>query len=162
MKYLLGKRLNIDPQSVHAVIVGEHGDSELAVWSGANIADVDLRHFCALRGIQDPDAMKAEVYDEVRNSAYKIIDRKGATYFGIAATVTRIARCIVRDEHSILPVSAPLDGLYGIDDLYMSVPTVLGMSGAEQVLEIPLSSEEREAFYASAATLREVANSLEL
>ena len=162
LKYLLGSHLRVDSRSVHAVIIGEHGDSELAVWSGANISGVDLDHFCELQGITDYPKVLEFIYKNVRDSAYEIIDRKGATYYGIAAAVTRIAQCIVRDEHSVLPVSVNLQGLYGVDDLCMSVPAVVGRDGAEKVLEIELSDSEREAFRKSAETLKSVATDIGL
>ena len=102
------------------------------------------------------------IYRDVRDSAYEIIEKKGATYYGIAAAVKRLALCIVRDEHSVLPVSAQLGGLYGVEDLCMSVPAVVGRSGVERVLEIELSPEESRAFHASAVTLRQVADQLGL
>ena len=162
LKYLLGEHLRVDSRSVHAFIVGEHGDSELAVWSGANVSGVDLDHFCELQEITDYQKVLELIYKNVRDSAYEIIDRKGATYYGIAASVARIAQCIVRDERSVMPVSVNLQGLYGVEDLCMSVPAVVGRDGAEKVLEIELSQEERSAFQKSAQTLKEVANSLEL
>lgn len=162
LRYLLGEHLKVDSRSIHAVIVGEHGDSELAVWSGANVSGVDLDHFCALQEITDYQKVLELIYKNVRDSAYEIIDRKGATYYGIAASVARIAQCIVRNEHSIMPVSVNLRGLYGVEDLCMSVPAVVGRGGAEKVLEIELSPEELESFRRSAKTLREVADSLEL
>ena len=159
LKYLLGEHLNVDTRSIHAVIIGEHGDSELAVWSGANVSGVDLDHFCALRGVENHREMMERIYTYVRDSAYEIIQRKGATYYGIAASVARIAQCIVRDEHSVMPVSVNLQGLYGVDDLCMSVPAVVGRDGAEKVLEIELDEEERAKFRKSAETLKEVADS---
>lgn len=160
LKYLLGEHLRVDSRSVHAVIIGEHGDSELAVWSGANVSGVDLDHFCELCGYTDHKENMERIYRYVRDSAYEIIERKGATYYGIAAVVARIAQCIVRDEHSVLPVSVNLQGLYGVEDLCMSVPAVVGRDGAEKVLEIQLSPEERQAFQHSARTLKEVAEGL--
>ena len=162
LKYLLGEHLEVDSRSVHAVIIGEHGDSELAVWSGANISGVELSHFCQLCGETKHRETMERIYKDVRDSAYEIIERKGATYYGIAATVARIAQCIVRNEHSVLPVSANLQGLYGVDDLCMSVPAVVGRGGVEKVLEIELSPEEREAFQRSAKTLGNVAKGLAL
>lgn len=162
LKYLLGEHLNVDSRSVHAVIVGEHGDSELAVWSGANVSGVDLDHFCELCGKCDYRENMERIYRDVRDSAYEIIEKKGATYYGIAAAVTRIAQSIVRDEHSVLPVSTNLHGLYGVDDLCMSVPAVVGRGGVEKVLEIELSDAERQAFQHSAQTLGEIAQGLEL
>lgn len=162
LKYLLGERLRVDSRSVHAFIIGEHGDSELAVWSGANVSGVDLEHFCQLRGEEHHREMMERIYKDVRDSAYEIIQRKGATYYGIAASVARIAQCIVRDERSVMPVSVNLEGLYGVEDLCMSVPAVVGRDGAEKVLEIELSEAERAAFQSSAQTLKSVAASLEL
>lgn len=137
LKYLLGEHLQVDSRSVHAVIIGEHGDSELAVWSGANISGVPLEHFCELRGHYDHAAADAWLRREVRESAYEIIRRKGATYYGVAMAVGRIALAIVRDEHSVLPVSNLLRGQYGIRELCMSVPAIVGRTGVETTLEIP-------------------------
>lgn len=162
LKYLLSQELGVDSRNVHAAIIGEHGDSELAVWSSANISSVDLAQFCTLRGIQDQAALRDKIYHEVRDSAYEIIRRKGATYYGVAMAVERIVRAIVRDEHSVLPVSNLLQGQYGIDGLCMSIPAVVGRNGVEDTLEIPLSPAEREALRDSAATLRGVVDSLEL
>jgi len=162
LKYLLGEHLGVDSRSVHAVIIGEHGDSELAVWSGANVSGVDLDHFCELCGHTKHQENMERIYADVRDSAYEIIERKGATYYGIAAAVARIAQCIVRNERSVLPVSTNLHGLYGVEDLCMSVPAVVGRGGVEKVLEIELNEDERAAFRASADTLKEVADSLGL
>jgi len=162
LKYLLGEHLGVDSRSVHAVVIGEHGDSELAVWSGANVSGVDLDHFCQLCGCTQHRETMERIYRDVRDSAYEIIARKGATYYGIAAAVARIAQCVVRDERSVLPVSTHLHGLYGVEDLCMSVPAVVGRGGVEKVLEIELNEEEREQFRKSAETLKEAADSLGL
>ena len=162
LKYLVGEHLGVDSRSVHAFIIGEHGDSELAVWSGANVSGVDLDHFCELCGHTRHRENMERIYTDVRDSAYEIIEKKGATYYGIAAAVARIAQCIVRDEHSVLPVSTNLHGLYGVGDLCMSVPTVVGRRGAEKVLEIEMNDEERAEFRRSAATLEEGARTLQL
>lgn len=156
LKHLLGEKLSVDPRSVHAVIIGEHGDSELAVWSGANISGIELEHFFALRGRGDCAAARQQVYEEVRDSAYHIIQRKGATYYGIAMAVGRIAQSIIRDQHSVLPVSVLMEGEYGLEGLCLSVPSVVGKNGVETVLDIPLSEEEALALSASAAQIREV------
>ena len=155
LKYLLGRRLDVDARSVHAVIIGEHGDSELAVWSGANVSGVDLNHFCELRGFSQHREAMDKIYREVRDSAYEIIERKGASYYGIAMAVARIAECIDRDEHSVLPISVLLSGEYGIGGLCLSIPTVVGAGGAEKVLEIPLSGAEQRMLTASANALME-------
>ena len=162
LKYVLGEHLQVDSRSVHAFIIGEHGDSELAVWSGANVSGISLDHFCELRGYYEHDKADEWLQREVRDSAYEIIRRKGATYYGVAMAVERIVRAIVRDEHSVLPVSNLLQGQYGIDGLCMSIPAVVGRNGVEDTLEIPLSPAEREALRDSAATLRGVVDSLEL
>lgn len=155
LKYLLSRQLDVDARSVHAVIIGEHGDSELAVWSGANISGVDLSHFCELRGLFHYKASMQKTYSEVRDSAYEIIRRKGATYYGIAMAVARIAESITRDEHSILPVSTLLNGEYGIEGLCLSIPSVVGSLGVEKILDIPLSGTEQRELTASAEALRE-------
>lgn len=156
LKYLLSRRLDVDARSVHAVIIGEHGDSELAVWSGANISGIDLDHFYELRGITDYKKDMQKIYREVRDSAYEIIDRKGATYYGIAMAVAKISESITRDEHSILPVSALLTGQYGISGSCLSIPTIVGSKGAEKVLEIPLSGTEQRELMGSAEALKKI------
>ncbi len=156
LKYILGRHLDVDSRSVHAVIIGEHGDSELAVWSGANVSGIDLNHFCEIRGHFQHDESMQRIYEDVRDSAYEIIKRKGATYYGIAMAVARIAECIVKDEQAVLPVSVILDGEYGLKGLALSIPSVVGKHGVEKVLEIPLNAGEDEALHRSAGQLLEV------
>ena len=155
LKQLLGEELGVDSRNVHAFIVGEHGDSELAVWSGANVSGLDLQDFCRLRGkALNPQDMD-RLYREVQGSADAIIRRKGATYYGIAMAVGRIAECIVRDEHAVLPVSAVLEGEYGLEKLALSVPAIVGKNGLEKILEIPLSQTERTALDSSAQQMQQ-------
>ena len=161
LKQLLGDRLGVDSRNVHAFIVGEHGDSELAVWSGANVSGVDLADFCRLRGDLGREELEG-LYRRVRDSAYEIIRRKGATCYGIAMAVGRIAQCIVRDEHGVLPVSSVLEGEYGMEGLALSLPAVVDRQGLEEVLEIPLNGEERRSLDASAQQLRQAIASLGL
>ena len=162
LKYLLGQHLQVDSRNVHAVIIGEHGDSELAVWSGANVSGIDLNHFCELRGHYNHADSMRRIYEGVRDSAYQIIARKGATYYGIAMAVGRIAECIVLDQESVLPVSVVLEGQYGLDGLCLSIPSIVGKNGLEKILEIPLSLEEEAALHTSAAQLKSVIAQLEL
>ena len=162
LKQLLGDKLGVDSRNVHAFIIGEHGDSELAVWSGANVSGVDLEDFCRLRGDGLGHKELEELYEQVRDSAYEIIRRKGATYYGIAMAVGRIAQCIVRDEHGVLPVSAVLQGEYGLKGLALSVPAVVDRGGLEEILEIPLSQEERWALTASAHQMEQAIACLDL
>lgn len=124
LKYILGRHLDVDSRSVHAVIIGEHGDSELAVWSGANVSGIDLNHFCEIRGHFRHDESMQRIYEDVRDSAYEIIKRKGATYYGIAMAVARIAECIVKDEQAVLPVSVILEGAYGLSGLALSLSLI--------------------------------------
>ena len=161
-RYLLSEHLTVDTESIHAFIIGEHGDSELAVWSGANVAGIPIHDFCEFRGhYQHTDAMEA-IYKRVKDSAYEIIDRKGATYYGIAMAVGHITESIIRNKSSILPVSSLLTGQYGLNDLYLSIPTIVNRNGAEQALEISLSGPEHLALKKSAKTLQEVIASLDL
>ncbi len=156
LKYLLGQYLGVDSRNVHAAIIGEHGDSELAVWSSANISSLDLDHFCQLRGKKNYRAELDRIYHEVRDSAYEIIERKGATYYGIGMAATRIAEAIVRDSHTVAPVSVSLNGEYGLSGLCLSIPTVIGNRGAEQILELHLSEDEMEKLRRSAEELKKV------
>ena len=162
LKYLLGEHLQVDSRSIHAFIIGEHGDSELAVWSSANVSGVELNDFCELCGHCDHMGNMQRLYEGVRDSAYEIIQRKGATYYGIAVAVRRIVQCIVRDEHSVLPVSTLLEGQYGLSGICLGVPTLVGRDGAERVLEIPLDDAERENLLASARAVEQVLRSVEL
>lgn len=161
LKQLLGEQLRVDSRSVHAVVIGEHGDSELAVFSGANVSGIDLAHCFALRGQPDCAPLLAQIEEDVRTSAYAIIERKGATYYGIAMAVARIAAAIVRDEHAVLPVSTALSGQYGLRSLALSIPSVVGRQGVEAVLEIPLDAGERQRLLDSAAQLREVLSQID-
>ena len=162
LKYLLGQALGVDSRNVHAAVIGEHGDSELPVWSSANISSMDLDRFCQLRGVLNYRKELDRIEREVRDSAYAIIERKGATYYGIAMAVSRIAQCIVKNESAMLPVSVVLEGQYGLRDLCLSIPAIVGQDGVETVLEIPLDPEEHEALLASARQLEQVIRRLEL
>ncbi len=154
LKYIIGNRLGVDPRSVHAFVVGEHGDSELVVWSSANVGGVMLKDYLNVRGTPTSEKTRRDVEFDVVNSAYAIIERKGATYYGIAAAVRRICESIVRDEHSILPVSTLCKDHFGIDELYISVPTLVGSGGVEHILDIKLDKKELAALDKSAAALK--------
>ena len=160
LKQLLGSHLGVDSRNVHSFIIGEHGDSELAVWSSANVSGVDLHRYCEDCGRGYEKSVLDGLFREVRESAYKIIEAKGATYYAIAESVKRIVAAIVRDENSILPVSALVDGHYGLDGVYMSLPCIVGRSGIKQVLEIPLSEEEESALDRSAKALKQAIREL--
>ena len=161
LKYLVSEKLNVDSRNVHAFIAGEHGDSELAVWSCANIYGISIDEFAKIRGFRDFTKEKDEIYHAVRDSAYEIIERKGATYYGIGMAAAKIAEAIVRDSHTVVPVSVSLNGEYGLSDLCLSIPAVIGSRGAEQVLEISLNAEEEERLRRSADELKEVLAQIE-
>lgn len=162
LKYVLGQHLQVDPRNVHAYIIGEHGDSELAVWSGATVAGISINHFCELRGHYNHQEAMERLYREVRDSAYEIINRKGATYYGVAVAVKRIATAIVKNEHAVLPVSSLMSGEFGLNDLYLSIPAVVGRNGIEKVVDISMSYAEKEKLLESATALKNVLNELEL
>ena len=162
LKYLLSEKLRVDTRNVHAVIMGEHGDSEFVAWSFANVSGMPIKKFLCLRGYKDMEQLKEEIHVEVRDSAYKIIERKGATYYGIALSVTRICECIVKNQHSMLPISTLLEGEYGVTNVALSVPAILGSDGVEAVLELPLSSNEILELHHSADTLEATFNELGL
>lgn len=142
LKCLLGEELGVDARSVHAFIIGEHGDSELAVFSSANVSGIDLKDFYDMCQPEEYHEDTARIYDQVKDSAYRIIESKKATYFGVAMAVRRICECILRNEHSILTVSAVVDGHYGAYDMALSLPCVVGSSGLEQIIQIDLDEEE--------------------
>ena len=156
LKYKLGQQLEVDSRSVHAFIIGEHGDSEIAAWSSANISGIELDKFCEMRDYCEYEKATREIAEKVKNSAYEIIDRKQATYYGIAMAVKRICEVIVRDEKSILPVSSMLHGEYGINDVVLSMPTIVGKNGIEKLVPIPLNEEEQCALKKSAETLDKI------
>lgn len=156
LKYLLGEHLQVDNRSIHTFIIGEHGDSEFATWSSTNISGVPLHDFCVMRGHHDHDAAMKKLEDGVRNSAYEIIKRKHATYYGIAMAVKRICEAIIRDEKSVLPVSSLMNGEYGISDVALSVPAIVGKDGVEDILPVRLSYEEQKKLRESAEVLKGV------
>lgn len=162
LKFLVGRALDVDNRNVHTFIIGEHGDSELAVWSSANISGIDLSEYVKLSGKCTDMECLYPLYYEVRDSAYNIIKRKGATYYAIAEAVLRICECIIRDEHTVLSVSTLCDGHYGIDDICIGVPSIIGRGGVEKVLDIPLDDYERLQLQKSVYALSELIDSLDI
>lgn len=155
-KYLLGEHLEVDSRAVHAFIIGEHGDSEIAAWSSANVSGIPVNDFCEMRGHFEHAKSMERIAEEVKNSAYEIIEKKGATYYGIAMSVKRICEAIVRDEKSILPISSIQHNNYGISDVALSMPAIVGRDGVECTVPYELSKKEVEALQESAKTLKEV------
>ena len=161
LKYLLGEHLDVDNRSVHAFIIGEHGDSEMAAWSSANVSGIPLNDFCEMRGYFKHEESMKKILEEVKNSAYEIIEKKHATYYGIAMSVRRICEAIIRDEKSILPVSSIQKGEYGIENVALSIPAIVGREGVEKVVPIKLSDTEKEELIKSANTLKNVLGTVE-
>lgn len=162
LKYLLGEHLGVDSRGVHAFVIGEHGDSELAVWSSATVSGVPLSRFCEMRGYYEHDDETDRIYEDVKNSAYSIIEKKKATYYGIAMAVKRICSSIVRNERSVLPVSSIMHGQYGLEDIVLSMPAIVDAQGVERIVPLSLDGEEMQKLKDSAAALREVMDGIEL
>ncbi len=162
LRFLVGEHLRVDARNVDAMVIGEHGDSELAVWSRASISGVPAKDFCANCGKCLNMHEMNHLFDDVKQSAYRIIESKGATYYAVALAVTRIIEAITRDENSVLTVSVFPEGRYGLKDVCLGLPAIVGKNGIVQVLEIPLSDEEKEKLYQSAKTLQEIADGLDL
>ena len=153
LKVLLGKQLDVDPRQVHAFIIGEHGDSELAVFSSANISGMDLQHFSKEQDLS-PETLEM-LFSQARDAAYRIIRAKGSTYYAVAEAVRRIVTAILRDERAVLPVSAHTGGAYGIEGLSLSLPAILGAEGILRIPEISLSFAEQHALECCATKIRE-------
>ena len=155
-RYELGDHLGVDSRSIHAFIIGEHGDSELAAWSEARVGGMPINDFCELRGHYDHEASMEKIFNSVKNSAYEIIARKHATYYGIAMAVCRICAAIVRNEQSILPVSSLMTGEYGLENVVLSIPAVVDENGIETVVPIELNEKELSELQQSATVLKKV------
>ncbi len=161
LKYLLGEYTNVDVRNVHTYIIGEHGDSEVAAWSATSVAGMDINKFCNYSGVCDSEALTNKHFHEtVKNSAYEIIQKKGATYYAIALSVKRIVECIIGNEKSILTVSSLLNGEYGLNDVCLSVPTIVSGEGAEKVLQLDFSTEELNDLQKSADKLKNLAKEI--
>ena len=161
-RYLLSQHFGVDPRSVHAHIIGEHGDSEVPVWSLANIAGMRLPAFCAAHGLAHDQAAMDEIFRQTRDAAYHIIERKGATYYAVAAGLMHIVEAILRDQSTVLSVSSLIQDYYGISDVCLSLPTVVDRSGVERVLRLDLSPEEIEGLRQSAQILKATLAQLDL
>ena len=162
LKYQLSEHLSVDSRSIHAFIIGEHGDSEIAAWSSANVSGILMNTFCEMRGYFRHEEATMEITEKVKNSAYEIINKKKATYYGIAMSIKRICEAILRNERSILPVSSMLHGEYGISDVVLSLPAIVGKNGVETKVPISLSESECKHLMKSAETLKEVIAELKL
>lgn len=162
LKYQLGEHLHVDSRSVHAFIIGEHGDSEIAAWSSANVSGIPINDFCKMRGQCSHDEAMDKIAEKVKNSAYEIIKRKQATYYGIAVSIKRICEVILRDEKSILPVSNMMHGEYGISDIVLSFPSIVGKDGVETKVPISLNDDEAKQLVESAKILKEILGTIDV
>lgn len=160
LRFQLGEHLKVDNRSIHAFIIGEHGDSEMAAWSSANVSGVPLNRFCEMRGHFDHEENTENIEEIVKNSAYEIIRKKHATYFGIAMVVKRICQAIVRDEKSIFSVSHRMHGEYGLEDVVLSMPAIVGAYGMESPIPISLDEKEIKKLHESANLLRDIADKI--
>lgn len=156
-RYLLGEYFHIDIRNVHGYIIGEHGDSELPVWSHTQVGAIPMDRYAGMKDIANHPDMK-HIVERVKNAAYEIIDRKGATYYGIGLGMVRLTRAILNNENSILTVSASLEGQYSTDDIYIGVPAIINEEGIREIIELPLNKLEQEKFNESAAIIKEMTN----
>ncbi|MBU5485569.1 L-lactate dehydrogenase [Clostridium sp. MSJ-11] len=154
-KYLLSEHFNVDARNIHSYILGEHGDSEIAAWSLTNIAGITVDEYCNKFCNKCDGDFKKNIYEDVKNAAYEVLNRKGNTYYAVALAVRRIVEAIIRNEDSILTVSTLLKGEFGINDIYMGVPCVVGEGGVKRVLEVKLNKEELDKLKKSAEVLGE-------
>ena len=161
-RWLLGQHLGLAPQSVHAYVLGEHGDSEVLAWSSARAGGVPLASFAAQVGADLGEGVRARIDEGVRRAAYTIIEGKGATWYGIGAGLARVAAAIVRDERAVFSVSIATPSIEGVTDVALSVPRVIGRAGVLADLLPELAPEEHDALRASAQLLKDLADAVPL
>jgi L-lactate dehydrogenase len=163
LKYMISEYCTLDPSNIHAYIIGEHGDTELPVWSNATIAGMDIEKYCSVYANQDNAKNElSEIFEKVKNSAYQIIKAKGATNYSIALALVKITQSIVRNENSILPVSTLINDYYGISGVCISVPSQVNINGVGQYLKLELSGREQELFMHSANTLKDIIKTIDI
>ncbi|MDL4839299.1 L-lactate dehydrogenase [Aquibacillus rhizosphaerae] len=156
-RYLLSEHFEVDSRNVHAYIMGEHGDSELPVWSHVQIGGIPLSRYANIEKIEEDKEMQA-IFENVRDAAYHIIERKGATYYGIALGLVRLTKAILHNENSIVTVSTLLDGEYGLKNVFLGVPAIVNEYGIRQVVELDLNEKEQKQLENSASILKEMTN----
>ena len=163
LKYLISVYSKADPGNIHAYIIGEHGDTELPVWSNATIAGMAIDNYCSVYArLSNVNNELSEIFEKVKNSAYQIIQAKGATNYSIALALVKITQSIVRNENSILPVSTLITDYYGISDVCISIPSHVNINGVEQYLKLELSDQEQELFKHSANTLKKIIKTIDI
>ena len=155
LRSLLGKYFGIDGRVVQGYVLGEHGDSEFVPWSSLTIGNIPIKDFSKQLSIEWDEATEKIIADDVKNAAYEVINRKGATAFSVAAVLTRIVEAFLKDEKTVLSVSTLLDNYCGVNETYLSVPTIVGKNGVEKALSIEFSKEEEEKFVNSAKLMKQ-------
>jgi L-lactate dehydrogenase len=155
-RYLLSEHAGVDPRSVHAYIIGEHGDSEVPVWSLANIAGMRLKDYCIANCMSYSQEVWDKIFEKTRDAAYEIIERKGATYYAVANGLLRITEAILRDQDTVLSLSSLIGSYYGIEDVYLSVPTIVGRNGITRTLNLTLSDDEIKGLVNSSQVLKDM------
>ena len=167
-RYLLSSHCDLDPRNIHAYIIGEHGDHEVAAWSLTNVAGISFEKYCQFCNGECSyhenfsDDFKEDIYRQVRDSAYQIIEKKNATYYAIGLAVARIVESILRNENTILTVSSLLTGEYGINNIALSLPCIVGREGIKRVLTPGISEQEKSDLKKSAGLLKDIVNDLEM
>ena len=160
-KALIAQHLSISSHSVHANVLGEHGDSEVLHWSGASVSNIQMEDFCRQAGRPLTDKTRSDIDDAVRHAAYRIIEGKGATWYGIGAGMARIAQAIIEDEHALLTCSAPVDKILDIENVTLSLPRVISSKGVVKTFRPDLDDGEQAALRRSAHILKQAIDSLE-
>jgi L-lactate dehydrogenase len=159
-KQVLSEYCDVATKNVHAYVIGEHGDSEVPIWSSAHLAGVPFDDYCEMTARDHDDETKAEMAEKVRGAAYEIIDKKGATYYAIGLATTDIVEALIRDEDTIMTVSTLMQGQYGMEDVYLSLPCVVNRQGIRNVLELDLTDDEHDDLQNSAEVLSETLGKL--
>lgn len=162
LRFLLAQHLQIDPRNIHAYIIGEHGDSEVPVWSLANVAGIKLKDYCLACKVPFTEREFKDMFLKVKNAGYEIIRRKGRTNYGVALAITRIVRCILRNENSVLTVSTLLEDYYGVNGICLSVPAIVNRKGIKEIIKLPLNENEISDFQKSATIIKNAIDSLKL
>ena len=155
LRYLISEHCHVDARNIHAYIIGEHGDTELPVWSNANIGGMVLSEYCPICDVHCNYLQElGKIFEKVKNAAYRIIETKGATYYAVGLALVKIVGALLRDENSVLPISTLIKDYYGIDNVCLSIPSILNKKGVEKILRMKLSQGEQKQLQHSADTLK--------
>ncbi len=157
---LLGRHLGVDPQHVHAYVLGEHGDSEVLAWSAVSIGGIPLAQYCREMGIAITPEDRRRIDEGVRRAAYHIIAGKSATYYGIGSSLARIVQAVLENQRAILSVCSPMSEICGVQDVTISLPRLIGGSGIIGTISLPLDPDEQALLNASCATIKDAINAL--